>query len=457
MFIITKYILKEHVGPFIFGLMTIVLIFLLNIVFRDLGRLLGKGLSIGVILEFFVLNLAWIVALAIPMSVLIATLMAFGRLSSDNEITALKASGVNLYWLITPVLIAAGLLAVGMERFNNCVLPDFNHRVRLLYSDISKKRPTLTLEPHVFFNEIPNYTLFVRNIKENGNLLEGIIINDHSDSRYSKTIIAEKGHVRFSREQEKMVLSLFNGEVHEVELKDLKNYRRLKFQRQVISIPVPNMVLKRSNSQYRGNREKSASMMRADIKRDMKAIEFRENRIREIVRQDLVRIFPETLWNGEVRKEKEDFFLSNYLRWEDIRRIESLCQEIHGERSVIHGYRRSVSALRVEIHKKYSIPVACIIFVLVGAPLGIMARQGGLITGGGLSLVFFLIYWIFLIGGEQLADRRIIGPVVAMWAPNFIVGIGGIFLVVKSVREVTFIPWESLRRWLHKSNRRRKQ
>jgi len=455
MFIITRYILKEHIGPFIFGLMTIVLIFLLNIIFRDLGRLLGKGLSVGVILEFFVLNLAWIVALAIPMSVLIATLMAFGRLSSDNEITALKASGVNLYRLITPMLIAAALLAIGMERFNNCVLPDFNHRVRLLYSDISKKRPTLTLEPHVFFNEIPNYTLFVQNIKKNGDLLEGIIIDDHSDSRYSKTIIAEKGHVRFSREQEKMIFSLFNGEVHEIELKDLRNYRRLKFQRQVISIPVPNMVLKRSNSQYRGNREKSASMMRADIKENKKAIEFRENRIREIVRRDLAGILPETLWNRKVKKQR-NFFPSYYSRGKTLRRVEALYQEIHGERSVIYGYRRSISALRVEIHKKYSIPVACIVFVLVGAPLGIMARQGGLVTGGGLSLIFFLIYWVFLIGGEQLADRRIIGPVVAMWAPNFIVGIGGILLVVKSVREVTFIPWENLRRWFRRSNRRRK-
>ena len=112
--IITRYVLREHVGPFLFGIVTIVFVFMLNIVFRDFGRLLGKGLPVGVIIKFFGYNMAWIVALAIPMSVLVATLIAFGRLSSDYEITALKASGVHFYRLITPVLIIAWLLTWGM-------------------------------------------------------------------------------------------------------------------------------------------------------------------------------------------------------------------------------------------------------------------------------------------------------------------------------------------------------
>ena len=110
--------------------------------------------------------------------------------------------------------------------------------------------------------------------------------------------------------------------------------------------------------------------------------------------------------------------------------------------------------MRVEIHKKYSIPMACIVFVLIGAPLGIMARQGGMAIGGGLSMVFFLIFWAFLIGGEQLADRMIIGPVFAMWAPNDIVGIGGIYLVIRSVKETRFIHWDRWNRWVKRMGRR---
>jgi len=454
-FIVTRYILREHVGPFFFGLATIVFVFLLNLVFRDLGRLLGKGLPVGIILEFFGLNLAWIVALAIPMSVLVATLMAFGRLSSDNEIAALKAGGVHLYRLIAPVVIAAAFLTFGMERFNNSVLPDFNHQVRLLYSDISRKRPTLTLEPNVFFDEIPQYSMLVHEIKEKENLLKGIIINDQSDRNYSKTIIAQRGKVIFSKEQEKMVFSLFDGEIHEVDLKNFENYRRMKFQQQVLSISVSNMELRRSNSEHRGDREKSAKMMREDIQKNREAIRLREDRIREYVRQDFTETFPKVLWIEEMNGgERGQSLFKKQDDTDSYRRTGRMYQKIRGETNVIRGYRRAVRSLRVEIHKKYSIPLACIVFVLVGAPLGIVARQGSLAVGGGLSLVFFLIYWTFLIGGEQLADRGIVGPVVAMWAPNLLVGIGGIYLLIRTVREATFIPWERWSHWLHKVGRR---
>lgn len=458
MFIVTKYILREHAGPFVYGLLTIVFVFILNLLFRDLGRLLGKGLPVSVIVEFFVFNLAWMLALAIPMAVLVATLMAFGRLSSENEIAALKASGVHFYRMIAPVLVVAGLLVFAMERFNNCVLPDSNHRVRLLTSDISRKRPTLTLEPHVFFDEIPDYSLLVQEIKGEGNVLKGIIINNHSDPRYNETIIAEDGELTFSEEQEKLKFTLFNGEVHKVELQDLENYTIVKFETQVLSIPVDNMVLKRSNSQRRGQREKSAAMMREDIKRHIENIRVREDRIQGIVRQNLDEVFPEELWPEEGGgKEKGTSFSRRHRRGESSLRVQSILQQIRGERRIIQGYRRQISALWVEVHKKYSIPVACIIFVLIGAPLGVMARQGGLATGGGLSLVFFLIYWTFLIGGEQLADRRLIGPVVAMWAPNILVGMGGVLLVIRSVRETTFIPWERWSLWFQRKFHRRKR
>src|SRR4030042_5807143 len=196
--IITKYILREHIGPFFFSLATLVFVFLLNIVFRDLGRLLGKGLPVVIILEFFFLNLAWIVALAVPMSVLISTLMAFGRRSADSEISALKASGVHFLRLILPAGVAASILMVGMERFNNVVLPDFNHRYRLLYSDISRKRPTLALEPNIFFDEFENYSLIVREVKENENRIKGVIIHDYSDAKFHKNIFAREGTVEYA-------------------------------------------------------------------------------------------------------------------------------------------------------------------------------------------------------------------------------------------------------------------
>jgi lipopolysaccharide export system permease protein len=110
--------------------------------------------------------------------------------------------------------------------------------------------------------------------------------------------------------------------------------------------------------------------------------------------------------------------------------------------------------LRVEIHKKYSIPFACVVFALIGAPVGIMARQGGWAIGGGLSLFFFLLYWTFLIGGEGLADRQFISPVVAMWSPNLLVGAFGIYLMIRTVRETTFLPWDRIAEFFRKKQSR---
>ncbi len=445
MFIISRYILREHVAPFLFGLITIVFLFLLNVVFRDLGRLLGKGIPSGVVFEFFGLNLAWIVALAIPMAVLVATLMAFGRFSSDNEIVALKASGVHLYRLITPVLIVAVFLTIGMERFHNSILPEFNHRYRLLFSDISKKRPTLTLEENVFFDEIPNYSLLVHELIEEGdeNILKGIMINDYSDSEYSQTVIAESGQLAFSEEREEMIFTLFNVEIHSVELDDLENYRVVKSKQWVLSVPVSNMVLERSQSEHRGDREKSATMMREDIAEILERIDQREDHIRRIVRLDLNELFIDGIWSGETTKRGETAVKEGNPSIEALnRRVRNISQRIRAELGFIEGLKRSVLSKQVEIQKKYSIPVACIVFVLIGAPLGIMARQGGMAVGGGLSLLFFVIYWIFIIAGEQLADRGYISPFIAMWIANILVGMGGIYLVVKSVRESTFIPWD---------------
>lgn len=436
MSIISKYILKEHLGPFLFGLGTITFIFMLNIVFRDIGRLFGKGLPAIVIIEFFIFNLAWVVALAVPMAVLISTLMAFGRLSGDNEIAMLKASGVNLYRLITPLVFIAIILALLMAKFNDSVLPHFNFKVRQLYSDISRKKPTIALEPHVFYEDIDKYSILVHGINEKTNRLEHVIINDNSDSKFKRTIIAEYGDLNFSEAQEVMILTLFNGELHEVEKANFEGYRRLQFQRQVFSIPVPNMTLKRSDNQHRGDREKTAAMMWEDIDRQKDVIQKREEQIQQIVKPFFKAYYPQFFQSDSTLQDEMQMFSKSRLR------PKYMSQRLESETKILKQYKKAINRLRVEIEKKYSIPVACIVFVLVGAPLGIMARQGGIAVGGGMSLTFFMIYWTFLIGGEQLADRGLVDPIIAMWIPNVLVGACGIYLVVRTVKEATFIPWQ---------------
>jgi lipopolysaccharide export system permease protein len=146
--------MKAHAGPFIFSFVMLMFIFLMQFLMRAIDWLVGKGLSFWVITELIALNLAWIVVLAVPMSVLVATLMAFGKLSSQNEITAMKASGMSLYRMMVPVVIAAAVLTVLMIQFNNKVLPETNHRLKVLSIDIRRIKPTITLEAGIFSQDL---------------------------------------------------------------------------------------------------------------------------------------------------------------------------------------------------------------------------------------------------------------------------------------------------------------
>ncbi|NOZ57389.1 MAG: YjgP/YjgQ family permease [Calditrichaeota bacterium] len=445
--ITSRYILREHVPPFVFGFALITLIFLLNLVFRELGRILSKGLPVGIIAEFFALNLAWIVALAVPMAVLMAVLMAFGRFSSDNEITAFKAGGVSLVRLMRPVLVASVLLALALIWFNNHVLPDANHRLRLLAGDISRKRPTLELQPGVVYRGIPHYALVAQKIveRENVSMAWDVIIDDHSQENVRKTITADSAEIRVDPKTGLLYLTLYNGEIHEVHLDDLSSYRRLKFPRHRITLQIPGMVLVRRESDYRGDREKSASMMLSEVKKYREKIAERREQIKRSAELVARRYMP---WLGSQDEKVPSFWSKPDLRQARAQH-QQLLGQIETEQAVIRSYRRSINSLMVEVHKKYSIPAACIVFVLVGVPLGVMARHGGMAVGGGIGLLFFLLYWAFLIGGEELADRGYVTPFVAMWSPNFIVGAAGVVLLVRSVRETSFIQWHRIATKLH--------
>ncbi|MFQ5864417.1 MAG: LptF/LptG family permease [bacterium] len=431
-FILSRYTIREHFGPFLFGFAVINLLFILNLLFRELGKLLSKGLAFNVIVEFIFLNLAWMIALSVPMAVLCATLMAFGRLSADNEITAIKASGISLFQILPPVLVVSTLVAGALIWFNNHILPDFNHRARLLAMDIARKKPMINLESGVWFTEIPDYDVLVQEIreKESTSYLENIVIEDKTDPNITKTIIAKKGDIYFHQDTGLLEITLYSGESQEVNFREPEAFKKLTFSKHVLKIPMSDILLKRSQSGYRGDREKSTAQLLEDVHLNRKRISERQKRLREKVNKILSKY-------TSTRPERTPLFQNILSEHQQLRR------QIQTELNMINGYRKSSNIFLVEVHKKYSIPAACVVFILIGAPLGIMVRQRGL-AAGALSYLFFVLYWACLIGGETLADRQIISPFLAMWSPNILVGAGGIILILRSVRVTTFIRWPAI-------------
>jgi lipopolysaccharide export system permease protein len=449
--ILIKYVIRHHIGPFFFSLFTLLFIFLLQFLMKYIDHIAGKGLSWFVIVEFVGLSLAWIIVLAVPMSVLVSTLMAFGGLSSTNEITAMKASGISMYRIIFPVMLVSSLLTYFLIWFNNDVLPDSNHKWATLSRDIQRKKPTLSLEPGIFNKDIDGYSILVRKTFENSNELEDMTIFDYSKPNKSTVITAQRGEISFSSDYEKIIINLKNGEIHETSIKNYKEYRIIKFKQHRISMSALQFGFKRSGEGAfsRSDREMSSQEMRVLVD-TMKAENARIRNEMGIMAEKQVNALLRGVVIDSIIK-SNDKSLNNYDH--AIISFRTFYSEIFAKAARIMSNDKSSDSYLVEIYKKYSIPVACLIFVLLGAPLGMMTKKGGFGVGATLSLGFFLLYWSCLIGGEKLSDRDLVSPFIGMWIANIILGILGIYLVIKVVRESPGLSFEKLQKLIPKKYR----
>ncbi|MDH7516349.1 MAG: LptF/LptG family permease, partial [Bacteroidota bacterium] len=264
--ILWRSILRGHLGPFLFSNAVIVFLFLLQFLMKSAGDIVGKGLGTGVILELIALNLAWIVVLAVPMSVLVATLMAFGRMSADNEIMIMRATGMSTYRMIAPVAVASIFLTWGLIEFNNRVLPEANIRLRTLMMDILRIKPTFSLRAGVFTTDeqLPNYRILVRKTYERSDDLEYVTIFDLTRPSGAVLLTARHGKVGFSPDYTKMFMDLDDGEIHERDGEKPLVYRMLRFRRHRVIIPTAGFGFQRSDasSAQRDDRTMSARMMR---------------------------------------------------------------------------------------------------------------------------------------------------------------------------------------------------
>ncbi len=439
--------MKSHIGPFIFGLGTVIFLFLFQFIIKSIDQLVGKGLSMWVITQLIALNLAWMVTLAVPMAVLVATLMAFSTLAANNEITIMKASGVSLKKMMFPIIIISFILFWLMIRFNNDVLPEANHRARILMEDISRTKPTFILESGKFSEDMGGVKIFVTKTFENSNKLEGIYIYDLSNPLTRSLITAKTGDIGFTSDFKSIVMNLSDGEVHQFnQAEPAFNYRRIEFKVHRITFNSEGFGFQRSNDNafMRGDRELSAH----DLNAKVDSVQAEKKRSNSTLLKSIADDFrllkniqiKDTIYRkSTVQKGTPDSSKiagNNYNNYDSVYAIYKkfivLTQVYEGQIMYNKQMIKQVDIFDVEIYKKYSIPFACVIFALIGAPLGYRVRRSGFGIAAGFSLMFFLIYWIALIGGEKLADRDLFSPFLGMWIVNIILGLFGLYLMFKS-------------------------
>lgn len=434
--ILTRYILREHIAPFFFAFLTITFLLVIDFVPKIIDRVINKDIDLLVVLELVALNLAWMLALSIPMSVLVATLMAFGRLSSDFEITAIKASGINMIKVLIPLMIAASGLTYGMIMFHDRVLPDLNKKARTLLGDIQAMKPTLVFESGIFITDIPGYLVLIDSIDHTTSYVKGVRIAETKNAIHPRFIIAEDGYLKMTDRGMNMRFSLNNGELHTLDMEDPENYRMLAFENQIINVSGTGSELVRTDNEYRTDREMGIEVMSTHVANAVKATTPLRARIVDKLGQKLAYLY-------------SDSFAFNLTDTVNDRRALALVKSDasvlvrHVERNQgqIRSQKRIQDKYNIEIQKKYSIPTASLAFILIGAPLGIMTRRGGTGSAIAVAIILFIIYWAFLIGGEDMADRGLVSPFMAMWAANILIGSVGLYLVYTVVTEKPIFSW----------------
>jgi lipopolysaccharide export system permease protein len=509
--LVTRYVVREHVGPLLFALSALTSLLMLQYVARQLGNLAGKGLPWGAVGEFFVLSLPFTIAMTIPMAVLVATLFVFGRMAAEHEITAFKASGVRVRTLMAPVVWAAFLLSLAMVVFNDQVLPRANHRLRILQADIGKTRPTLALRDQALNALTPQVYLRLARSDAATSRMWDVVLYDLTKSPERVTTYADSGRFSVAANGD-LQLTLFTGRSQQFAQGDPRRLQRSAFREQVVLVRgIAKGFEATASDDYKGDREMTVcEMHRRYLYNAAEHQRYRKDYI--AAASQVARPGAKTIVVPRDRPPREPLaafyckvlpgLVSRLAAPRALKAQPPVAQppvaqppvapapvdsaaRPAGDRaaaqpqpaapdstppvapaaplppapstgmatgmldsaSYVQGLamtaqqqlltaRRGLDTLAVEVHKKFALSFACLVFVLFGPPIALRFPRGGAGVTIGVSIVVFGLYYICLMAGEVLADEGRLPAFVAMWMANVLFGGAGVVLMLRAERTV---------------------
>jgi len=396
-----------------------------------LDKFLGKGFDSYFLLKLLFYNTAWIIAMAIPMAVLVASILTYGKLSSDNEVVGFKSSGIRMYDIIQPSFFSAVIIACITIYFSCNVLPKMNYQARKLNHELSRKRPDVEFEENIYSDLIPNHIVkFKERDKNNKSKFYDIMIHQIYNNRLTRSVIADS--VIINSNNQDIMFNLFDGTIHE-RVAINEEYRQINFENYKLKVPI-DKTNNRKLKYVRGDRELTLNMLNHNIDSLEKKIiylKYKINKRLDLFDIDTVSVNYSDLMALIDNKNTDSLLKINNKDQEKIYKVKA-----KANKTIISGYlkniERSANKINrntVEMHKKFAIPIASIIFLLIGAPLGIKMQRGNMAVSMSISLMFFILYYILIVGGEQLADKNLFNPILSMWLPNLIVLAFGLLIL----------------------------
>ncbi len=484
------FLLKSYMGPLILTFFITLFILLMQFLWKYIDDLTGKGLEWTIIAELILYISARLVPMALPLAVLLSSIMTFGNLGENFELTAIKSAGISLQRFMTPLIVLITFISIGAFFYANRIIPYSNLRAVSLLYDVKKQRPELQIKEGVFYNGIEGFSIKISEKNPNTNLLRNIMIYDHrGDEGNTFITVADSGYMKLTENSQYLILSLYEGYTYEEqkENKRARSERKYPHQRQYFKshqeyFELTGFDFSRSDEDLFKNNFQMLDLDQLEF-----AVDSLTNKYTNRILNFTDRLEKESYFQNEkaltktlieetkkikstkkiIKKAKQDSSLKiDSIRIAKYRETQKLMKlgidsffkqlplkeqleitqtglnyaravknSISNSKKSFNYQKEHIRRHQIEWHRKFSLSFACLVFFFIGAPFGAIVRKGGLGTPVVISVLFFIIYYVISITTEKFARDGILTPFIGMWLASAILLPVGIFLTYKATTD----------------------
>lgn len=457
---IYKFVLRSYAGPMVLTFFIVMFVLVMQFMWRYIEDLVGKGLGVGVILEFMGYASITTIPMGLPLATLLAAIMTLGNLGENYELLAMKSAGMSLQRITRPLLVIIFAVAIGSFFVANNLMPWAMRRTFALIYDINHQKQSIEFKDGIFFNGIENMSIRIDHQHPETKLLTGVLIYDTRDANGDMTTtLADSGYIGLSDDKKYLKITLFHGEVYE-QTRSYQWWEAAKITRHIFEKQEGNIALagfdfeRTDNELFSTGQTKNIAQLTHDIdslnhRNDSLSLTGYEPLLRNLFINDTSRILPTSDSLRAISAARRRMVMAaDSVREMDLRQRRTLYQQArnfaNSSRSMLSFDETSAKDTldqlyrhQVEWHRKISLPVSILIFFLIGASLGAIIRKGGLGMPIVVSVVFFVIYYIISITGEKLAREGTWPAWAGMWLSTFILAPLSVFLTWKATNDST--------------------
>ncbi len=472
------YLLRNFLGLFLATFFICIFVLLMQFVWMHVKDLVGKGVEVSVLAEFFIYAVANVIPLALPLAILLASLISFGNLGEKFELTAMKAAGISLFRIMRPLAIGIAFIAVGAFFFSNNVLPKSQMKLWALIFSLRQKSPELDIPEGEFYDGVDGYNIYVRHKDKRTGLLCDLMIYDYSSGFQNATVmVADSGRLAFSADNKYLILRLYNGE----------SFENLNQQQQRVSAKQKNIPYRREMFSEKQllidfdtefNRYDESVLQDQHVSKNVAQLIQSIDSVQVLAKEksrDQSRNLVENRYFGRERKsgralipvepnEHKSYDIDSlFARLSDGQQrvaVETAVDKATTQRDQIEynallldDSQRYIRKHEIELYRKFTLAFACLIFFFIGAPLGAIIRKGGLGAPVIISVVMFIIYYIIDNTGYKMAREALWPCWAGMWLSSFVLLPIGIFLTYKAATDAALLNPEA---WLKVWERQKK-